>query len=349
MQDHVLIIDKKERIVFSRLDPGCRPCLVACDAESEKTAKCNSGKMRRRGVKHSALGSVYLCSEDPDLVASSKSFRKEIFLLSEMLGSLSDIRDGIKREALLETRRLIHNLTSLNAHILQELYLLVPQEELSKGQGSQLQSVRKVLEEQSKNAARTFLRVLQNAAAVKTEFAVFTKLRSNKSELQPKYHKVHKVLLNIASFYFQDFQQSDVALQLEETHNEILIDYETFSVSLHHIFSNAVKYICGSTNLVIRFELTSTSYAVIFEMQSLPIYPDEIEHLYEEGFSGRAAQSLQKAGDGIGMGIVKQLLELNNGKIRVSAGVPGNNRVGQSTYARNRFDLIFPRASVRIQ
>lgn len=347
MQDHVLIVDKKERVIFARLDPGCRPCLIACDSSSEKTFKCNVSGVRRRGVMHSELGSTYLCSSDPDLVSSSKSFRKQVSFFSEMLGNFSDIREGIRGEAVLETRRLVHNLTSLNAHILQELYLLVPQDEISKGQSTQLQSVKIVIEKHPKDAAKAFLKVLQNAAAMKTEFSVFTKLRSEKSELQSKPHRIHKVLLNIASFYFQDFQQNNVNLQLEETHNEILIDYETFSVSLHHIFSNAVKYIANSSELIIRFKLDSATFAIVFEMLSLPIYPDEISHLYEEGFSGRAALSLQKAGDGIGMGIVKQLLELNNGEIRINAGSPEKTSLG-STYARNLFEIIFPRSSVRI-
>jgi hypothetical protein len=87
-------------------------------------------------------------------------FRKQLYFYSEMLGSFYDVKSGIQAAAIKFTRRLVHNLTSLHAHILQDLYYLVPQESLSghSTAASQVKAVKQALNENAGEAPQGFLR-----------------------------------------------------------------------------------------------------------------------------------------------------------------------------------------------
>lgn len=341
----ILLLDQRGQLIYSRSTPECRKCLEGCSAENEVVNSCSQEGKHRRGVFRSGLGSVHLCTSDRDYVSSSKMFKKQLYFYSEMLGSFHDVKNGIQTAATKFTRRLIHNLTSLHAHILQDLYVLVPQESLS-GYGTaagQLKAVKKALNENAGEAPQGFLRILKNAVAIKTEFSVFNNLYSEKPSVNEKFHNLHRVIKNVTSMYFQDFQEKGVSIvqdNLDGEVLEVLFDYESVGVALHHLFQNAIKYIMNDTALTINFPCHDGVPRIALKMISLPIEKDEIEYLCNDGYSGKVARQLSLAGDGTGMGIAERLLELNGARIIVNAGVPTHNRIG-IMYADNVFTIEF--------
>lgn len=126
----------------------------------------------------------------------------------------------------------------------------------------------------------------------------------------------------------------------------MLFDYESVGVALHHLFLNAVKYSMNDTPLHIKFPCEDGIPRIELEMISLPIEQNEIESLYDEGYSGKAARKLSLSGDGSGMGIAKKLLQLNGAKITVVAGLPEFSRLG-TEYARNKFTVEFAKKHIR--
>lgn len=339
----VLLKDKRDRLVYSRSNPACRRCIATFASPNEVTKGCAEGGTHRRGFVASEFGSIHLCTDDPDVISSSKLFKKEINFYSEMLGQYVDIRDDMHKEGVKFVKRLIHNITSLNAHHLQDLYLLVPQDSLTgtSSAKNQLELVEKAFEKNTKELASGYLRLLKNAIAIKSEINMFRNLYSEKDELRPKFHFIHKVLKNVSSIYFQEFQSKNISVSQELCQVEVLFDYESVSVALHHLFQNAVKYSMRESALDIKFLNSDDTFSLILDMTSLPIYHDEIELIFQDDYSGRAAKALDLAGDGSGMGIAKKLLEINDARIEVVAGAPTHSGLG-TLYAKNEFAVVFP-------
>jgi signal transduction histidine kinase len=346
--DVVLLKDKGERLIHSRSNPICKKCLETCTSESEIIKGCEMGGTHRRGIFHSDLGATYLCRADKDAIESSKLFKKEIKFYSEMLGAFIDIKDEVHSDGIKFVKRLIHNLTSLHAHILQDLYVLVSQESLtgSVNAANQLEVVEKALKENQSGLASGYLRLLKNAVAIKSEINVFNKLYSKKADINEKFHNIHKVLKNVSSMYFQDFQEKSIIVTQNICQSDALFDYESVSVALHHLFQNAVKYTMSNTALNIKFQPEKDDLRVVLEMTSLPITQDEIDQIFDDGYSGKAARQQSLAGDGVGMGVAKKLLEINGTKLFVDAGAPLYSRLGIS-YAENRFYIDFPAKKLR--
>ena len=71
---------------------------------------------------------------------------------------------------------------------------------------------------------------------------------------------------------------------------------------------------------------------------------DERDSLCEEGYSGKWAKQLNKAGNGIGLSFVKRLTELNNGTFTIEWGDEISCEEDGVPYAWNTFVLKFPTA-----
>lgn len=350
LHEVVILLNKRDQLIHSRSVPGCSKCLFDTESENEQVRACAVKGVHRKGALSTELGRVYLCTSNPDEIKSSKLFKKNLMFYAEMLGTFDDMKVAVHEAGTKFTKRLIHNLTSLHAHILQDLYLLVPQEALSKcnNASEQWQVVREAMDENEREVSKGFLRILKNSVAIKTEFNVFQKLYSDKATLNEKYHSLHRVLKNVASMYFQNFQEKNINVTQDDFVGEAFFDYESMSVALHHLFHNATKYTQNNSAVRISFPCDDGIPRIKLQMTSLPIEMDEMELIYEDGYSGRAAKKLELAGDGAGMGIAKKLLQLNGATLSIEAGTPQYTKLG-TQYAENSFQIEFPKKKVRFK
>jgi signal transduction histidine kinase len=342
---HVYLVDKSGRVIYSNLDPTCRDCITACQATSEITTKCGLRGRRRRGLIGSDFGHAYVCTDDPNLVASSKLFRKVLMLYAAMLGTFADIRQKMEGEAKKNSQRLLHNVTTLNAHILQELYTLVPQESLLRGVRQQIDEIGRRVTEQTRNAAFAYLKVLKNATAMKNEFSVVDRLWSGAAaqQLQLRPHNLYRVVMNSAAVFFLEFHEKNVKLEVDRTQGDftVLLDYEAFTVALYHLFHNAVKYSSHDSTIEIRFSRTDTTFSTVMDMTSLHIYPHERSRIFEPEYSGEIPRKLGKEGSGFGLGIARELTRLHGGDLLVNPGTVQSG-IGGVAYSTNVFEIRLP-------
>lgn len=153
----------------------------------------------------------------------------------------------------------------------------------------------------------------------------------------------------MTSVYFQDFQEKGISIiQDDNIKGDVYFDYESIGVALHHLFHNALKYTKSNTNLYINFPCDDGVPRIALIMTSLPIEPEEIEFIYDDEYSGKAAHKHGLAGDGTGMGIAKKLLELNGAKISINAGLPESNKLG-TVYVENTFTIEFTNKKLRVK
>ncbi len=243
------------------------------------------------------------------------------------------------------TRRLIHNLTSLNAHNIQEFYSLVPQENVSRKMGKQVKYVKSIVEEEPEETALSLLKMAKNNAAMKVEFSVFKKLFDVNPDLRATNHNVHKVLMNVFYLFFPDFTDKEVNVVVGDNNNRYMAYYyyESIHVALYHIIENAAKYIKPKTTLNVRITNQNEMSEIVFDMYSTQIKAEEVELIFEEGISGKVASQHGKSGDGIGMSRAKNILELNRGTLSVKPYPDTTETVMGFIFQRNVFTIKLPR------
>jgi signal transduction histidine kinase len=342
--DHYLISDTTGRTIVSRLDPGCKEnCFDKATTEIER---CQMNKCpRKRGRISLPNGIVFLCTDNPDLLKSNRVFLRTLQFYGEMLASFEDIRDEVIKRAQTENNRLVHNLTTLNTHIIQEIYSIASQDTLTGVANNQISEIRKAIEKNPDNAASAALRILKSAIAARAEMQIVRRLRSmSQSLLSQKNHQIHKVIKNVLITFFQDFQEKKISFTLGECHASVLFDYECVSVALYRLFENAIKYCKEDSDFGIFFEERDRHLHVILQMESIPILAEERERIFEEGFSGQIAEKLKLSGEGLGLFFVRQMLALNGARIWVEPG-GSLTTFNLEKFSSNRFIIAFPPGS----
>ena len=343
----VEIVDSNNAQIYSNLPPSCIACLTSCSSGSELCA-ASDGSKRRRGKFSSAAGTTFLCTNDEDSINSSKIFKKYLQLHQLLIGRVSSIREEVARREASKTNRLFHNLVSLNAHAIQDFYTTVPQEELASSGSHALQKklIKTRLSADPDAAAVLFLRALKNETAVKAELSVYRKLHDPSPVIRPQTHPLHKVLLNVVNLFFQDLADNEVRASIESTDVHLFVDYEALQVALYHLMDNACKYVRPNSEIKISVTTSASRVCIILDMYSFFLEAKERALVFDDDYSGKQARTSGKAGKGLGMRLIKDLLQLNEGSISITWGelesTIGPTPKGEPAYARNSFVVSFP-------
>jgi K+-sensing histidine kinase KdpD len=336
---------KKDNIILATsLEDNCNKCLrnsvlskkiikLKCPLSSSK-AKC--------GCLFSPTDNkdkVFLCSQDSNDINSNRRFNDKLHAYSSMLKNYEKMHSAISEEVNRKTTRLVHNLVSVNAHSIQEIFNFIPQDTLTKNLNHQIKEIKQCLIASPKEAANLILRLAKNNQAMKTEFNVFKSSNTNNHKLSMRSHVIKNVLLNTLHCFFPDFTDSNVYVNVDLTNKKIKVDYETFSVAIYDLIDNAAKYIMPNSNLKIFSQKQKEKFLIIFEMYSFPITNEEIEKICTEGYSGEYPRSLNQSGDGIGMFRTKRLLELNGAEIIIKNNIDPQKEMLNNgfKYEKNHF------------
>lgn len=343
------LVDGNGAIIFSTLDPECRACFDVCAENNQLVSSCGKGGKHRRGVIRTTSGAAFLCASDKDSLASGRVFKARLEFYAEMLEEYRVMRDEILCREVEKTNRLLHNVTSLNAHSIQELYALVSQKDLAARFRDQRRILSDKIAAQPGAAAHAFLNILKNEISLRNEISVFRKLYDPNPPLNFGGHDIHKVILNVANLFFQALSDRRVTVDIEDTDLRLSLDYESVQVALYHLFDNAAKYTENDSTIRI-FVKQEREPQIVMQMTSLYLDPEEVPRIFEEGVSGALPDLIGTAGKGLGMGLVRDLLCLNGATIKFVPGArlePRSRMVPKGIfYARNEVIISFSKDSV---
>ncbi|PRY66438.1 signal transduction histidine kinase [Vreelandella songnenensis] len=328
-------------VIFCNLHPKEIEKINSINSRSQKL----NGINLRAGRIFSQHGTVVAFSSDKNYIKSSAKFSTALNIILDSTEMINHVVKEARANINKNTSRLIHNLTSLNAHNIQEIYSLIPQENVSQKIGGQISFVEDIVKREPREAALSFLRIAKNNAAMKAEFSVFRKLFDSNPDLQIREHNVHKVLMNIFYLFFSDFTDKDVRVKIANDKNKYFanFDYESFHVAIYHIIENAAKYIKPKTTLNVEIKDVGEFIEIVMDMISLEIKKGESDEIFEEGVSGELANRIGKAGDGIGMNRAKKILELNSGSVLVNPVCDTVENFMGVNYQRNIFTVSLPK------
>ncbi len=342
MINHFKIIDNNGNVISNNLKSDCENCYNSCETNGKLSSKCPLYlvKNRRQGKIINKKGTTFLCCGN---TKTTKLFRDKLEALSYAYYDLVIPRDQIisevKKTEQQKVNRLVHNLTSINAHNIQEIYNLIPQEVLSENWRTQIDYIEKELFSKKRKAAMMFLRIAKHNIHMKSEFSIYKKLdRDDSADLEFVKYPFRVVVLNVLHTFFGDFTSKNIYVQVSDFYGKVSIDYETIQVALYHLFENSAKYSKPGTVIYVDFNEDFDSVTMSIEMMSLYIHENERDRIFVEGISGSSAKKLGKNGDGIGMWRIKQMIELNEGEFNVICGNDIDTCEGVD-FAKNIFDI----------
>jgi two-component system, sensor histidine kinase and response regulator len=148
----------------------------------------------------------------------------------------------------------------------------------------------------------------------------FTKIR-----LERKEEKVLEVdLSQVASAAIVTVQpyaiQMDVSISLDVRSEAIIMaDPGDMEIVFNNLLSNAVKYNKRGGKAEITIDSTDTDVIVVFTDSGIGLLPEDIENLFAEFVRIKNEKTKNISGSGLGLSIVKKVVELYKGTIKVES------------------------------
>ncbi len=324
---------------FSEFPPQCAVCI---GQKIEVVEHCPlDGRRARHSTIHGTHGSVFGCTRKASLVASRKLHEAVLKEGLEHLKTLGQYKRRIVEQYERAFKRMLHNVERNDAHVIQEFQNVVPDSLLIGSQRSFRSVVAEAISNDLSASAKALTNVFKAAIAIKNELTIYQRLYLDtvwRDELG-KY-KAHKVLMNTAYKFYDEFNETGIWLDVGECYDEVEIDFECVSVVIFHIMDNARKYAKPNSVIFVSFIRNSemSDLSIRIEMTSLAVSPDESAQVELEGISGRLPQKLGKAGKGIGLSIVRHIVSRARLKFEVDWGSAGE-AIGDAVYAVNVFLL----------
>ncbi|MFT3784336.1 MAG: ATP-binding protein [Nibricoccus sp.] len=317
----------------------CQQCIVHNYA-NPISCPIDQKQARHRQVK-SGYGSIVGCSKKPTLVRGASTFDKILEAKLPILKELAFYKRQLDSRYDREYKRLLHNIESHDAHIIQEFQNVATEDEMVENRNRHREFLADQLSEDPIRSARALLKIFQSAIGIKNEITIYRRLYMEKQWQDERgVHRVHAVILNTAYKFFEDFTAAGIKLNVGQTQTEVYVDFECVSVILYHLLDNSRKYAAPGRPIDVTYAETSQRIDVRVSMVSLASDPEERESLYLPGVSGKYAKDLKRDSKGQGLAIVRDITSKTDITFSIDWDVENNSVMYNGVpYTRNVFHV----------
>jgi signal transduction histidine kinase len=110
----------------------------------------------------------------------------------------------------------------------------------------------------------------------------------------------------------------DIEMQVSPHLPPVAVDRAAITQAIENIIDNAIKYAGTTPALRISVHLSGKFVTVTFQDRGIGIPPEDVENVFERFYRGR---NVSNAGSGLGLTIVKRILEYHGGQIRIRSTI----------------------------
>lgn len=177
----------------------------------------------------------------------------------------------------------------------------------------------------------------QRLAGIVDQLIDLDRFRLQKSQ-QMTNHNAAKILEFIVASFVQSAQNKDISLVLSQNpHCHLLCVPDALEKMLMNLISNAIKYTANDGKIDIKAQhLPGGHYQIAVKDTGKGIEAEHLPHLFNTFYRVNDEQTQSQPGAGVGLALVKELIEFHGGTIEVSSE-PG---------AGSEFRLQFPASVV---
>ncbi|WP_144394752.1 hybrid sensor histidine kinase/response regulator transcription factor [Pleionea sediminis] len=182
------------------------------------------------------------------------------------------------------------------------------------------------------------------------QFLDVEKIESGKMQVQLEELNVADAITSCVSRFKTEMKQQKLELVADglETKPTLYFDPDHFDKIMTNLITNAIKFSSENSKIELSLDSKSEDSSLIITIRDygIGISNEELEHIFDRFYQGQSSSSIQKPGTGIGLALVRDLLKLHNGSIRVkSHGDKGAEFIitlkqGMTHYSREQQEQI---------
>ena len=139
---------------------------------------------------------------------------------------------------------------------------------------------------------------------------------SAQSNLRPYNFSITESTRNLYASFKKSFTDKNIAVTIQgEADDRVWADPEKISRVLKNLLQNALQYAPAGSRVSIRVRRSSDSVTVTFINPAQEVRDKDVPFLFERFYRGEKSRSRDHGGAGIGLSIVKELVEAHGGTV----------------------------------
>ncbi|HUV14725.1 MAG TPA: HAMP domain-containing sensor histidine kinase [Acidobacteriota bacterium] len=149
----------------------------------------------------------------------------------------------------------------------------------------------------------------------------FARMEEGKRNIEYEQVDISNLVQEIVSTTQERVQHEgyEIRLELQEALPTIQADRASLNQAIHNLLDNAVKYSAGKKEVVVRVYSDQEQLVVSVQDFGLGIDPQEIDRVFERFYRGGDQLTRAVRGSGLGLTLVKQIVEAHEGTVRVES------------------------------
>ncbi|RXI40009.1 sensor histidine kinase [Clostridium tetani] len=173
-----------------------------------------------------------------------------------------------------------------------------------------------------------------NLRNLMSEFFQLSKLEGNDIKLNIKKINLSEIIRQSIILFYNDFNNKEIEPVIDLPSEEIYVMADKIAVErvLNNLISNAIKYGYEGKNIGINLEYNKKNVQVTVWDQGKGIPEEELKLIFQRLYTLEKSRNKNFQGSGLGLTIVKKLIEMQKGTITVKS-IP---------YKRNEFIFTLP-------
>ena len=169
----------------------------------------------------------------------------------------------------------------------------------------------------------TALNNAQNMLSLVGHILDINRLQTGQFPLHIAQYDVAELIRLVARRFSALADQQHQSLQVFNADEPLLLycDRDQLDKCLTNLLANALKYSGERSDIGITLLTEQTQIGIQVADNGAGIASEELSHIFERYYQGTSAESVSQPGTGIGLALVKELIELHHGRVEVSSVV----------------------------
>ncbi len=174
-------------------------------------------------------------------------------------------------------------------------------------------------DEARQNFVQTIVREGERLARLVDDMLDLSRIESGSFKLDVKPVDAREAVERVVKHLKQMTNQHRLVMEFKDGYSQVLADSDKLEQVLINLIGNAVKYSPEGGEVKVSVYPKTKTVEFCIADQGIGIKPDEIDHIFEPFFRTEASQRLMIRGTGLGLPVVKGILQQMDGHIWVES------------------------------
>lgn len=165
----------------------------------------------------------------------------------------------------------------------------------------------------------TILNEAKRLSGLTDELLELNRVDSNKLHLDIQEVDINRLIRNTVDSFEQRCVQRDITIELifENEDTIVLADYSRIQQVVYNLLDNAIKFSHNFGKIVIETTKNKDKLMVSIKDNGCGIASDELKNIWDRFYKTDASRGRDKGSSGLGLSIVKEIIQLHNENINV--------------------------------